>query len=81
MRKLQDLRMSGEAGTSLGGVMRLEGVWLLEIFQEPAWGQTREAFINDLSEIMKSLLMKPPLGIQLGNIVTVQENCSMIKRS
>lgn len=73
--------MSGEAGTSLGGVMRLEGIWLLEIFQEPARGQTREAFINDLSEIMKSLLMKPPVGIQLGNIVAVQENCSVIKRS
>lgn len=61
--------------------MRLEGVWLLEIFKESAWGQTHEAFINDLSEIMRSLLMKPPVGIQLGNIVTVQENCSVIKRS
>lgn len=53
--------------------MSLEGVWLPEIFKEPAWGQTPESFINDLSEIMKSLLMKAPFGIQLGDMVTVQE--------
>lgn len=74
--------MVGRGNTHFKWNNQARGSLPLEILKGILLGSSVcEIFTNDICAIMKNLVMKLAIDIQLGNIVTIQENYNIVKRN